>query len=377
MARRAHLNDRRPAGWARSGWGLLLIVAVVLLLHAIALEWFARHRLQASVLQPMAAPMFTRLLQPEKPPPTPVFKPKVASVRARRAHSAIDLVAKSTPATTATTTEAATETLATATPVQPEQAASAPAPFEIGPAASTQSDGTATSTLATAPASPDASTATTPTPDSWPADTRLNYALSGRFRSGDLYGDARVQWQRTGERYQVRIDIDLSPWVHQVLTSQGAVTPGGLQPEAYEESRRGKNRGVRLEAENIRLDNGRNVARPLGVQDTASQFVELSHRFSTGQDRLEVGQAVSFWMARPGAVDLWTYDVVEREVLRTRKLGEIEAFHLRPRPIANPRGNITAEMWFAPSLQYLPVRIQVKMGDEAMVDLVVDTVEQR
>ena len=288
------------------------------------------------------------------------------------------MVAKSTSTTTATTSttaEATTDTFATAAPVQPEQASDTPAPFAIGPAPA--ADATATSTLTMTQASPEASTATTPIPDSWPADTRLNYALSGRFRSGDLYGDARVQWQRSEGRYQVRIDIDLSPWVQQVLTSQGAVTPSGLQPEVYEETRRGKNRSVRIEPGGIRLDNGRSVARPQGVQDTASQFVELSHRFATGQERLEVGKSVSFWMARPGAVDLWTYDVVKREVLRTRKLGEIEAFHLRPRPIANPRGNITAEMWFAPSLQYLPVRIQVKMGDEALVDLLVDTIEQR
>ena len=34
-------------------------------------------------------------------------------------------------------------------------------------------------------------------------------------------------------------------------------------------------------------------------------------------------------------------------------------------------------MWFAPSLQYLPVRIRVNMGDEAYVDLMVDKIEQR
>ncbi|RYF41601.1 MAG: hypothetical protein EOO25_09365, partial [Comamonadaceae bacterium] len=81
MARRADLKARGPDGWTRSGGGLLLILAVVLLVHAIALEWFARHRLQPSVLQAVATPMFTRLLQPETPPPTPAFKPKVAPVR--------------------------------------------------------------------------------------------------------------------------------------------------------------------------------------------------------------------------------------------------------------------------------------------------------
>jgi hypothetical protein len=134
---------------------------------------------------------------------------------------------------------------------------------------------------------------------------------------------------------------------------------------------------VRLGTDSITLNDGRSVPRPPGVQDTASQFVELAHRFASGQDVLEVGRSVSFWMARPGAVDLWTYDIVGREILQTPELGAIEAFHLKPRPIANPRGNITAEMWFAPSLRYLPVRIRVNMGEATFVDLLVEKIEQR
>jgi hypothetical protein len=81
-------------------------------------------------------------------------------------------------------------------------------------------------------------------------------------------------------------------------------------------------------------------------------------------------------MARPGAVDLWTYDIVGKDLLQSPEFGAFEAFHLKPRPIANPRGNITAEMWFAPTLQYLPARIRVNMGD-AYVDLMVVKIEQR
>ena len=69
-------------------------------------------------------------------------------------------------------------------------------------------------------------------------------------------------------------------------------------------------------------------------------------------------------------------DIVEKEVLQTPQLGAVEAFHLRPRPLTNPRGNITAEFWFAPTLQYLPVRILVNAGD-ARLDLLVDKIEQR
>ena len=127
----------------------------------------------------------------------------------------------------------------------------------------------------------------------------------------------------------------------------------------------------------MQLDGGRSAPKPDGVQDTASQFVELTHRFATGKAQLDVGTSVSFWMARPGAVDLWTYDIVEREMLDTPQHGRVEAYRLKPRPLANPRGNVYAEMWYAPSLQYLPVRIRVSMGEEAWVDLLVEKIEQR
>ena len=41
------------------------------------------------------------------------------------------------------------------------------------------------------------------------------------------------------------------------------------------------------------------------------------------------------------------------------------------------RDNLSAEIWFAPSLQYLPVRIRLTLGDEAEIDLRVESVEQR
>jgi hypothetical protein len=185
-----------------------------------------------------------------------------------------------------------------------------------------------------------------------------------------------VQWQREDARYQVRLDIDLGLF-SQVLTSQGEVTPQGLLPQVYEEQRPGKRRSARIGEQAVTLDNGRTLPRPAGVQDTASQFVELSQRFATGQESLEVGRSVSLWLARPGGVDRWTYDIVEREMLKLPSVGEVEAFRLVPRPIDKPRGNFTAEMWFAPSLQYLPVRIRVRMGDEAWLDLLVEKIEQR
>ena len=35
------------------------------------------------------------------------------------------------------------------------------------------------------------------------------------------------------------------------------------------------------------------------------------------------------------------------------------------------------EMWFAPSLQYLPVRVRLNLDEQNYVDLIVDKIEQR
>lgn len=364
-----------------AGWRLAALVAFVLLLHGLALQWLGRQLEPISALRPLATPMFTRLLRPEAPAARPAPHVQAAAPAPRR--PAITSLAKPRPKS---------DPAPQAPP--PRSAASAPEfpHFAEDPAARMAEStvaGTDTGTLATTPeaatAAAAAAAAAQPAPaqtspaltlDGWPADTRVSYRLGGHFR-GELHGSARVQWQREDNRYQARVEIDLTLLASLVLTSQGEVTSHGLVPRVYEELRRSGPRTARLGDEVITLNDGRRLPRPPGVQDTASQFVELSHRFASGREVLEVGRSVSLWMARPGGVDFWTYDIVASELLRTPELGEVEAFHLKPRPLANPRGNITAEMWFAPSLQYLPVRIRVNMGSEAHVDLLVTKIEQR
>lgn len=373
---------------------LLAVVAVVLLAHVAALEGLSRWTAHTRLLKPMVAPLYTRLLEPEAPkqppaataqsapapaPPTATLRPapSLPAQSTRTVAEPAPAKKKPLPEPVLPAPEIAAPEPAAPPPEPPLEVASPPEPPASAPAVAQAPEPSASTPGAGAGGAGTDTAATPPgAADRWPADTRLRYRLGGRFRSGDLYGDARVLWQREGAKYQVRVEVDVTFMASLVMTSQGEVGPASLQPQAYEEVRNGKPRGLRLAEREVLLGNGKVVPRPPGVQDTASQFVELSHRFASGTERLEVGRAVSFWMARPSAVDLWTYDVVASEMLRTR-LGDIEAFHLKPRPIANPRGNITAEMWFAPSLQYLPVRIRVNMGEEAHIDLLVESIEQR
>jgi len=210
----------------------------------------------------------------------------------------------------------------------------------------------------------------------WPADTRLRYSVEGWFR-GELSGEAQVQWQRAGDRYETRVDISVGVATGLRFLSQGLVTPRGLMPAAYEEQRGQRRRQLRLEPDRLILNDGRELPRPPGAQDSASQFIDLAHAFAQGMRPLAPGNTISLWLARPGGVNLWTYDVVGSETVQLPRLGPIPAWHLRPQPIPDARGNIVAEMWFAPSLQYLPVRILIRQGDDAWLDLRVDRIEQR
>jgi hypothetical protein len=375
MAGGARLN-------AGGGARFIAVVAAVLVLHAAALDWLSAQLEAAPLLRQMPKPMFTRLLKPDTPAPV-AAKPKAKALHAARPRQpAITSLAEAQakpPKRAASKPAPPAEQIAQApAPApQPEPLASAPRADAPGAPASAPAEVASTPVAPASAASAPASATAIANLDSWPADTRLNYRLGGQFRSGELHGSARVQWQREGERYQTRVDIDVTLLASLVLTSQGEVTADGLYPRAYEEQRRSGPRGAKLGESSITLSDGRILPRPAGVQDTASQFVELSHRFSSGQDLLEVGRSVSFWMARPGGLDLWTYDIVGEDVLQMPELGSVRAFHLKPRPIVNPRGNITAEMWFAPSLQYLPVRIRVSLNESTYVDLLVENIQQR
>lgn len=330
---------------------ILLLAAAVLLAHIAVVEWAARRLGTDSELRPMAAPLLTRMVQPQAPPPAAVA-PRAKPPRPRPAPA--QGFAAALPASAASTAEA-TQAQPSSDPQtaadRDTQTAEAPAETLAQPAGASL--------------------------DTWPSDTRLTYRLDGRYREGPLYGDARVQWQREGSDYQVRLDIEIRPWASLAVTSQGTVTGQGLAPRVYEEDRRGKRRAARFGDEAITFDGGDSAPKPEGVQDTASQLVELAHRFATGRELLEVGRSVSFWMARPGGMELWTYDIADVELLQTPQFGAVQAFHLKPRPMPNPRSKVTAEMWFAPSLQYLPVRIRVSMGDTAQADLMVERIEQR
>lgn len=366
----------------RLGWVLLL--AAVLLLHGAGVSWLeqvlAGWGAGQAPMPPRLEVAFVRALAPAEPPAVsaaPPRRPRARAARAPRAALPASAPASASvperPASSAASAASAAEAVAatTAPEVSPPEASEPLAVATAGPPAASQ----AVAAAASEPA-PSASAATF----DWPPSTRLTYGLVGNYR-GEVHGRARVQWVRVGPRYQVHLDVEIgpsfAPLVWRRMTSDGELGDAGLVPQRYDEATRlpfraPRRASVQFEPGRVTLANGAMREAPTAVQDTASQFVQLTWLFTMRPELLRVGGSIEMPLALPRRVDRWHYDVVGRERLAT-PVGELDAFHLKPRRAEQrPRGELSAEVWFAPSLQYLPVRIRIEQDPETYVDLVMD-----
>lgn len=215
----------------------------------------------------------------------------------------------------------------------------------------------------------------TPQPFAWPASTRLVYKLVGDFR-GPFEGNATVEWLRRDQRYQVRIEVGAALIFTRRMLSDGVLSTVGLTPQRYDEETDApfsatRRQTVRFGADQIELANGTPTATVPGVQDPASQLVQITWRMLTQPDLAQPGQTLELPLALPRRLGAWTYDVTGFQTVDL-PFGPTETLHLVPRT-GNGRGDeITMEVWLAPSLQYLPVRIrfaQAKTGASAELTL--------
>jgi hypothetical protein len=347
---------------------LLALVLGVLVVHGCVTRSLS-DRLGAFSVAPMPQRLqvaYVRELQPTVPvaiAPTPAPRPPK-----RVARAAVASPETATPA----------EAAASAVPVEP--AASEPVSDVVvaaaEPAASAPDAAASAPTPEPSPVAVD-SAASAPAAFEWPGSTRLSYVLTGNFR-GHVDGEAQVEWIRDGNRYQVNVDVviglSFAPTASRRLSSEGQLTADGLYPTRYDQVthvmlRDDQRVAMQLLPDAVVLANGQRRIRWPGVQDTASQFVQLTWLFTTQPQKLRTGESVEIPLALPFRVEPWTYDVLEEETLYT-PFGEVQAFRVKPR--RQPRGgDLIPEMWIAPSMRYLPLRIRIHQDADTWVDLMI------
>ncbi|MCV2354551.1 DUF3108 domain-containing protein [Paucibacter sp. B2R-40] len=301
-----------------------------------------------------AAPVAQRVAKPK-----PVARPAQAKVPPEPAVAGIAAAGASAPfaepAVVEAPTEAASEpgTLPTSELAQTSPAASEPA------------------------ASASAIDEVVPGPE-WPPSTLLSYRLSGNYR-GEVHGNAQVEWIRQGEHYQMHLDVAIgpsfAPLISRRMSSDGRLTPAGIAPQRYDEDTRvmfsQRRRSTLLfHGDSVTMANGSREPVPSGVQDAASQFVQLTRLFLTGAEPLRAGHVIDIPLVLPKRQYLWRYEILGEEELQTA-MGPLQTWHLKPSKAAGG-GDLTAEVWIAPSLQYLPVRLRIRQDEQTYIDLMLN-----
>lgn len=351
------LNRRAWRRWAFAA----LLLAVVVAHWRLMDELEAQHQRWAEMeaMPPRMQAAFVRELRSAAPPAVktvPVAQPVQSTTPAA---APVIPAAASAPQST----PPVEETPPVAEPLPPKPVPEPPPTVASAP-------------LAAVPASSPASAASDEPGPEWPASTRLNYTLLG-FYNGDVHGDAQVEWIRQGRRYQVHLEVGigprLAPFVTRRMSSEGELGARGISPRRFDEETKiifneRRRISVLFQRGQVQLADGRSEPSAPGLQDTSSQFVQLTWLFLTGRETARPGLQVLIPLALPRRqYPDWRYQVVGEEITET-PMGPLATWHLRPaQPVG--AGDLSVEMWLAPSLQWLPVRLRIRQSEQVWMDL--------
>jgi hypothetical protein len=278
------------------------------------------------------APAATETVQPAPQP--------AAIPRSMRAATAPAAPAVAPPAATVPVPEAPA-------PVAEPAPAAAPAPAE--PAPTPPRDATALVALAI------------------PGSVKLQYKVFAVYRGQDRQASGLLHWRHDGVTYDAKLEtsIPLFPTITQHST--GRITAEGLAPQRFSDKRRNE------QATHFERDKGRIVFsnnRPeavlmAGAQDQLSVMLQLASLIGGSPAKFRTGNTITVQTASPRDADNWVFTVEGEEQLQLPG-GNVAALKLTRNP--RKEHDQKVELWLAPGMDYVPVRLRLTNSNGDGVD---------
>ena len=214
-------------------------------------------------------------------------------------------------------------------------------------------------------------TATTPPGTlKWPAPVELRYGVHATRKGLGLSADSVLRWQPSDTGYQARLEVKALLFGQRSQTSVGTLDPAhGLQPTRYGDKNRSEQAThfdrtrtpptLRFSANTPDL--------PLQphTQDRLSVLWQLAAMFAGEPGRFGKGDTVALHTAGPRDAYVWQFRVGATAPLALPG-GTLDAVHLVRAPLHAYDNRV--ELWLAPSLGYVPVRILWTQANGDVVD---------
>lgn len=200
-----------------------------------------------------------------------------------------------------------------------------------------------------------------------PASTQLAYGVTGSIKGLNYSASGTLDWTHTDGRYNARMEIRVLLLGSRVQTSTGRVNANGLLPERFSDKSRSE-RAAHFDhaQQTIRFSNNRPDARlQPGAQDRLSLFMQLAGLLQAQPSTYPAGHVISLQVAGTSDADIWRFRVAEEATLAL-PAGNLRTRHLVREP-REPRDSLI-DIWFAPDLAYLPVRIRITQENGDRVD---------
>ncbi|WP_322010460.1 DUF3108 domain-containing protein [Paraburkholderia sp. J12] len=346
-----------PAPRSRA-WRWVAVFVAVTLLHWLAAGWIERHRGVPPPARDVHVPVQVALLKParverEAQPAAKAATPKAAPRPVHReAHTPHELRAL--------------------TPPRPHPEAAAAEPASSPPAPETAaSDATASSPAAAAgtrggTAQAGAGNGNTPSAPATQASHGVKFSIppSGELQYDTFYNGMRnqpgtIHWASDGQRYEMVVSVPL-PFVGTFSwTSRGHVDAFGIAPDQYIEKRGHRPADFtvfnRSDKQIVFTRTPNSLALPDGAQDRFSMVMQLASLVRGDPAAYKPGVTREFYVADNDSGETWPVTTIGDETVSTDH-GYVTARHFMrlPRRDGDKR---RIDVWLAPSLGWLPVRL--------------------
>lgn len=207
-----------------------------------------------------------------------------------------------------------------------------------------------------------------PPPARLPPPTRLAFDVSGQAKKFAYNARAELLWQHDGSRYEARQEISAFLVGSRTQRSVGAITAQGLLPEKFSDKSRSE-QAAHFDYAQGRITFSANTpqapASP-GVQDRLSVFIQLGALLAADPGRFVPGTQITLTTVSARSADRWTFTIEGPETLDLPS-GATPTLKLQRLPRKDY--DQKAELWVAPALGYLPVRIKLTQANGDFADL--------